>query len=319
MILRLTVGVACVSMLAVLGVPSAYGTTYVARDLRDSGLPILGEARAINGLGQVVGYRYSPGAQGNARMFVWDPDAGATAIAIDGPNPCDINDVGQVAGFSAGSWEVARAFLWTADAGMILLGEPNSGAFAINEVGLVVGSAAPPGQTYHAALWSSGSMLDLGTVGGLYSQAHDINDAGQIVHGRGYHGGKLGSVADFLQQRLEDVVPIAPVPAKLLVSSRQAIRHSEPHQTLCPIDDCLIDHIPLLLKRGHNQDVARAGRPAIGNLKDHEDRFLVVHDFNHSLRVVADHADLFVRQVRKLATRGAAGTALPAPRPNTRR
>jgi probable HAF family extracellular repeat protein len=53
-------------------------------------------------------------------------------------------------------------------------------ANAINNHGQIVGFAYVD-DTYHAVLWQNGKPRDLGTLGGRYSSAEDINDRGQIV------------------------------------------------------------------------------------------------------------------------------------------
>jgi probable HAF family extracellular repeat protein len=37
------------------------------------------------------------------------------------------------------------------------------------------------GREVHAVLWRDGEIIDLGTLGGTISQAHAINDRGQVV------------------------------------------------------------------------------------------------------------------------------------------
>jgi probable HAF family extracellular repeat protein len=171
---------------------------------------------AINSAGQVAGYRTD--SQGVARATVWDRAGTPTSIStepatalVDSP-VFDINDRGQAVGlrslnghratlWNAGgavdlglgqAWGInnagqivglsfesmtlpTRAALWDAN-GLTLLAGPGSRAQDINDLGQIVGSSGSQAQ-----LWEGGRSVDLGTLGGSFSVAAAINNAGQIT------------------------------------------------------------------------------------------------------------------------------------------
>jgi probable HAF family extracellular repeat protein len=96
-----------------------------------------------------------------------------------------INNAGHVVGQAkvpSGPW---RAFDWSLGSGMSDLGTPggttNSVARGLNNAGQIAGFADNGGGNYSAHTKVSGSWQTLPTLGGTYSQAQAVNDAGRIV------------------------------------------------------------------------------------------------------------------------------------------
>jgi probable HAF family extracellular repeat protein len=106
-------------------------------------------------------------------------------------NAEDINDLGQIVGWSSGGTMGQTAVLWSIDqAGVVTvesLGKLPGGTFsnaqAINNDGQVVGFADGAAGTRRPFIWTeTGGMRDLGVPVGLVGgQAHQINDNGQVV------------------------------------------------------------------------------------------------------------------------------------------
>ena len=102
----------------------------------------------------------------------------------------DVNDAESIVGtYKVGTY--TEAFLWTAAGGPRVLARlpgfrttPFQVAMAINTTGVIVGfSNASSGATqHHAVKWTSPTtIVDIHPAGSLWSEAWDINDAGDIV------------------------------------------------------------------------------------------------------------------------------------------
>ena len=153
------------------------------------------QAYGINASGQVVGDSIT--TEGVAtHAFLYDGvmhDLGWLESTFDATHGLDINDRGQVTGKSG-----RHAILWTPttpngangtmhDLGT--LGGTDSIGWGINAIGQVTGVSQLPGNAAdHAFLWTpttsngdSGTLSDLGTLGGTYSAGLDINARGQVA------------------------------------------------------------------------------------------------------------------------------------------
>ena len=173
-----------------------HNRAFVWRDGRKAELSGLGsfphtKALSLNDSGQVVGYAQSGehDARGElvARAALWTrggPPSDLGTLGGDYSAAYGINGRGQIVGKADTAYfGSTHAFLWQSgrmtDLGT--LGGANSLALRVNNAGQVVGYSET-GSAVHAFLWQNGRMTDLDTLpGAASSQAHAVNDRGQIV------------------------------------------------------------------------------------------------------------------------------------------
>jgi probable HAF family extracellular repeat protein len=220
---RLTVLAASAAVLLVSvgsAVPATQGR-WVMRDLGTLGREY-GQAWEINVRGQVICNSWDGGNapldypdafRSRRRAFLWENGKVTDLGTLGGKESeaHDVNDRGQVVGWSYPKKGAHHAFLWQdgkmRDLGT--LGGEESEASDLNDRGQVVGHAETAkkensDQIEHAFLWQDGRMRDLGTLGGEESGASDINNRGQIV---GWSDTKKGDRHAFLWQdgRMRDL------------------------------------------------------------------------------------------------------------------
>ncbi len=157
--------------------------------MRDIGLldPVegaVGHATSVNSAGQVVGQSDSPLPGSNGHAFFYSGsgsliDLGTLGGAASIAN--GINDKSQIVGgaeTASGAWDGA---LWTVSGTTVTtvdLGQFAAGA--INNLGQIAGVCQ---QTGHGGVYSisSGSITDIGTLGGALCQPTAISDSGYVV------------------------------------------------------------------------------------------------------------------------------------------
>lgn len=139
-------------------------------------------ATAINDRGEIVGA--SETSTGAVHAFLWSDgemmDLGVLPNS-EFSRAEDLNERGIAVGWSGGGSFAQEATLW--EEGQVVdlgtLGH-ESGAFAINDHGEIVGASIQD-RSGLAVLWEGGGMRTLGTLGGTFSSASDINESGQVI------------------------------------------------------------------------------------------------------------------------------------------
>jgi probable HAF family extracellular repeat protein len=156
-------------------------------------------AFGINSSGVVTGWSNSSGGD---RMVRYNGGTATSLGTIQGNFSYGeaITDAGRIVGSSStqnGQNPSFRATLYNGSS-LFNLGALSSSddsfAYSINSTGSVVGySGDPAGAFANAFLWTptvpngtTGTMVDLGNLGGDFNYAFDINDTGQIVGGAGH-------------------------------------------------------------------------------------------------------------------------------------
>jgi probable HAF family extracellular repeat protein len=161
---------------------------------QSSGMQYVGISNltGINKSGQVAGWGPKSSNPQIYDAYIWQSNTGLEDIGgLPGGQrnyTTDINDLGQVVGYSQGSI-VTHAFLWQSGTGMEDLGSlgGTSNAMGINNNGQVVGQSTDTRGKFCAFLWqSAGGMVDLNSLidassGWRLCQANAINDNGWIV------------------------------------------------------------------------------------------------------------------------------------------
>ena len=131
----------------------------------------MSEANAVNSTGDVVG-------GSNSRAFL----VHNKKMTDLGPGMAtSINDFGEIVGNSQGAFLISGGTRTTLPDLSSYGGGGFSSASGINNNHQIVGASDNAGGNSHAVLWASGTITDLGTLGGTQSAAYAVNNLGQVT------------------------------------------------------------------------------------------------------------------------------------------
>jgi probable HAF family extracellular repeat protein len=189
---------ALVLLITIVGARPAAAQSYTVTELGTLG-GTDSDAYALSAAGHVVGAARLPGDWA-IHAYLWHDGAMRDLGTLGGTwsYAHSVNAAGQVVGESTLSDDqYFRPFLWQngtlRDLGT--LGGRQGAAEAINSKGQIAGGSTLPGEpqwppdrvdgrsapVLHAFLYDGRGMRDLGTLGGAFSFAYGVNDAGQVV------------------------------------------------------------------------------------------------------------------------------------------
>jgi probable HAF family extracellular repeat protein len=139
-------------------------------------------ARGISNARQVVGYAGSRDSE-NTVPFAWQGSSLLQLPTFGGEGRAwAINNGGLIVGQATASDGRARAVYWRIDSPTTLTNLGFGVARAVNDFEQIAGwTVSTDGLQTHAARWAQGSLLDLGTLGGTFSQAFGISSEQRIV------------------------------------------------------------------------------------------------------------------------------------------
>lgn len=149
------------------------------------GMTAQGQAMGINALDQTIVAQYMLGQLNTTALLYTN----GIPMNLGSFMPCAINDIGQVVGSryitDPSGYKYEQACRWEMG-NLTTLGQLGGGstslAKGLNDSGWAVGSAIrPTSLTPTASLWINSAAIDLGTLGGSWSQANAINTANQVV------------------------------------------------------------------------------------------------------------------------------------------
>lgn len=170
------------------------------------------QAYAINNSGWVVGSWTD--ADGKHHSFLWRDgcmqDLGLLPGSGDQSGATDINDSGQIVGFTYGGSGIApKAYVWQ-NGSAAQLGNPipnySTLAYGINSAGLVVGEAGG----YGAVTWQSGSVTVLPSPTGWITQfAYAANAQGDVVGTANRVGSGLSRAVAWVDGQMMELDPAA--------------------------------------------------------------------------------------------------------------